>query len=277
MIEFVNFAREYGLVLNNVIYDKWVATPTEDHPRSSNGRYKLLGDVGWVINWATMEKPVTWFADGKKDSKEVRQRIQESNNSRQQDAKKASSKAEWILSQCSLENHPYLEAKGFVNEQGNVFVKDDRKLLVIPMRIEGSLVGCQLIDEEGKKKFLYGQTSKGATFTINAKGTPIFCEGFATGLSVRNVMKQMNLPYSIHICFSASNMEFVSRNIRGGIVIADNDQTGVGESTAQKTGKPYWISSTIGEDFNDFHKRVGTFQASQALKKKLIEIGSLVI
>lgn len=272
MIEFMNFARNHGLILNNIVYDKWVATPTEDHPKSSNGRYKLLGEVGWVINWATMEKPVTWFADGKKDSIKIRQQIQESNNSRQQDAKKAQAKAEWMLSQCSLENHPYLEAKGFPQEQGNVFVKDDKRLLVIPMRTNQALIGCQLIDEEGKKKFLYGQTSKGATFTINAKGTPIFCEGFATGLSIRNIMKQMNLPYCIYICFSASNMEYVSRNIGGGIVIADNDHNSVGETTAKKTGKPYWISETIGDDFNDYHMRVGNFKASQALKKMLISL-----
>lgn len=272
MIEFMNFARNHGLILNNIVYDKWVATPTEDHPKSSNGRYKLLGEVGWVMNWATMEKPVTWFADGKKDSKAIRQRIQESNNSRQQDANKAQAKAEWMLSQCSLENHPYFEAKGFPLEQGNVFVKDDKRLLVIPMRCNQTLIGCQLIDEEGKKKFLYGQTSKGATFTINAKGTPIFCEGFATGLSIRNIMKQMNLPYCIYICFSASNMEFVSRNIGGGIVIADNDHNGVGETTAKKTGKPYWISETIGDDFNDYHMRVGNFKASQDLKKMLLSL-----
>jgi putative DNA primase/helicase len=275
MIEFMNFARNHGLILNNIVYDKWVATPTEDHPKSSNGRYKLLGEVGWVMNWATMEKPVTWFADGKKDSKEIRQRIQESNNSRQQDANKAQAKAEWMLSQCSLENHPYFESKGFPLEQGNVFVKDDKRLLVIPMRSNQTLIGCQLIDEEGKKKFLYGQTSKGATFTINAKGTPIFCEGFATGLSIRNIMKQMNLPYCIYICFSASNMEFVSRNIRGGIVIADNDHNRVGETTAQKTGKPYWISETIGDDFNDYHMRVGNFKASQDLKKMLLSLKTL--
>jgi putative DNA primase/helicase len=274
MIDFVNFAKVHGLILNNsLVYDKWTATPTEDHPRSSNGRYKFLGEVGWVINWATMEKPVTWFADGKSaSSKEVKDRIASSNNDRAELAKKASSKAEWILSQTSLDTHPYLEKKGFDAEQGNVWVKDDRKILVIPMRFNNTLVGCQLIDDEGNKKFLHGQTSKGATFTIDAKGTPIFCEGYATGLSVRNIMKQMNIPYKVYICFSASNMEFVSRNIRDGIIVADNDPNSIGETTAKKTGKPYWISETVGEDFNDYHIRVGNFKASQSLKKLLLSL-----
>ena len=273
MMEFVNFARDHGLILNNIVYDKWVATPTEDHPRSSNGRYKFLGEVGWVINWATMEKPVTWFAEGKTaSSADVKKRIASSNQERNDLAAKASSKADWILGQTSLETHSYLEKKGFPTEQGNVWVKDDKKILVIPMRINRALVGCQLIDDEGSKKFLHGQTSKGATFTIDAKGTPIFCEGYATGISVRDIMKQMNIPYKVYICFSASNMEFVSRNIRDGIVIADNDPNSVGEMTAKKTGKPYWISETVGEDFNDYHKRVGNFKASQSLKRLLLSL-----
>ena len=94
---------------------------------------------------------------------------------------------------------------------------------------------------------------------------------------VEEALKASNIKYVIHICFSASNMQFIARKFPYGLIVADNDNSHVGEITARKTGKPYWISSTIGEDFNDFHKRVGTFQASQALKKKLIEIGSLVI
>jgi putative DNA primase/helicase len=274
MQEFVNFARDHGLIMNsNLVFDKWVATPTEDHPRSSNGRYKFLGDVGWVINWATMEKPVTWFADRENVNKEeMRKQISSSNQERNKLAKAAAEKAEWILSQCSLESHPYLERKGFNAEQGNVFVKQNEKLLVIPMRINGMVVGCQLIDHEGNKKFLHGQTSKGATFTIGTRGTTIFCEGYATGLSVRDIMTKMNLPYTIHICFSANNMELIARNIGKGLIIADNDSSGVGESIAKKTQQPYWISPARGEDFNDYHMRVGNFKASQDLKRLLLSL-----
>jgi putative DNA primase/helicase len=142
------------------------------------------------------------------------------------------------------------------------------------MRVSGRIVGLQFIDEQGGKKFLNGQTTKGATFTIDAKGLPIFCEGYATGLSIRAVMKAIKIRYSIYICFSASNLECVARGIDGGIVIADNDPNLVGEKSAQATLKPYWISPTVGEDFNDFHNRVGLFQASQSLKKIVISHAS---
>jgi putative DNA primase/helicase len=70
-------------------------------------------------------------------------------------------------------------------------------------------------------------------------------------------------------------MELVSRSFGDGLIIADNDTSKVGETSARKTGKPYWLSDAVGEDFNDYHKRVGTKTASFALKEKLIEIGAV--
>ena len=185
-------------------------------------------------------------------------------------AEQARKKAGWIMHQCKQETHPYLEAKGFPNELGNVWTKDDERILVIPMRIDKRLVGCQLINDKGVKKFLYGQTTKGASFTMNAKGYPIFCEGYATALSIREAMIANNIKYSIHVCFSANNMKFIARQFSYGLIVADNDNSHVGETSARKANKPYWLSPAVSEDFNDFHKRVGLFEASQSLKKKLI-------
>ena len=277
-MRFEDFARIHGLIIDHIIPHKQMRTPTEDHPRKQNGSYKFLGDVGFVMNWATMEEPAVWFPDKQTASFSVLKKSSvDQTKERDRLAKKASDKAGWILHQCKAETHPYLEAKGFPNEIGNVWTKDNEKILVIPMRIDKRVIGCQLINSDGVKKFLYGQTTKGATLTMNAKGFPIFCEGYATALSIREAMIANNIKYSIYVCFSASNMKFIVGQFTYGLVVADNDNSHVGETTARKTGKPYWISETIGEDFNDFHKRVGTFQASQSLKKKLIEIGSLVI
>jgi phage/plasmid primase-like uncharacterized protein len=267
-MRFEDFARSHGLILRDIVPHKWVSTPTEDHPKKRNGRYKFIGDVGWVQNWATMDKPAMWKSKTPVQiDYTARTRAVED---RQEAANKAAAKAAWILHQSETLHHPYLEKKGFPEEVGNVW----NKTLVIPMRVSGKIVGLQFIDEQGGKKFLNGQTTKGATFTIDAKGLPIFCEGYATGLSIRTVMKAIKIRYSIYICFSASNLECVARGIDGGIVIADNDPNLVGEKSAQATLKPYWISPTIGEDFNDFHNRVGLFQASQSLKKIVISHAS---
>lgn len=267
-MRFEDFARLHGLIIRDVIPFKWVSTPTEDKPRSSNGRYKYMGDVGWVQNWATMDKPSMWRPDEPfRPSAEFLKKKTSASNDRQALADKASAKAGWIMHQSANSTHEYLAKKGFPDEEGNVWKTDNDELLVIPMRISGKLVGCQLINTQGEKKFLYGQQTKGASFCIDAKGTPIFCEGYATGLSIRSVMKANKLRYSIYICFSASNLKEVARHFTNGFVVADNDPNGIGESVAKKTGKPYWISDTVGEDFNDYYLRVGLFKASQNLKQ----------
>lgn len=267
-MRFEDFARQYGLIIDSLIPFKWMATPTEDHPRKRNGRYKFMGDIGWVQNWATMEKPVMWKTDQENTLSPnfLRQR-QNFKDEQQKSAEKASSKAQWILSHCVNSTHEYLKEKGFPDEEVNVWKTDSGdELLVIPMRRDKTLVGCQLIDTQGNKKFLYGQQTKGASFKIGAKGIPIFCEGFATGLSIRTIMQLNKVPYTIYICFSAGNMQEIAGSIPNGFIVADNDPNGIGESVAKKTGKPYWLSDTVGEDFNDYHIRVGLFKASQALK-----------
>ena len=257
---FEDFAHAHGLIFQGLVMGRWMSTPTEDHPHKRNGRYKWLGNVGWVQNWATMEKPALWRGEGN-----IVTVLRQDNQEREQKAEQAASKAAWLLHQARLDTHPYLRAKGFPDEAGNVW----EQKLVIPMRMNGRIAGAQLIDDQGVKKFLYGQKSKGASFVIDAKGVSIFCEGYATGLSIRAAMKAMKVRYTIHVCFSASNVQTIAREIDGGIVVADNDPNGIGVKAARDAGKPYWLSPTVGEDFNDFHQRVGLYQASASLKKAL--------
>lgn len=267
-MNFEDFARAHGLILNHVIAGKWMAVPTEDHPRKRNGRYKFMGDIGWVQNWATMTKPEMWRSEGTKTPAFDATRIRVlADQQRAQEARRASEKAEWIMSQTELTTHPYLAHKGFKDEKAVVW----NGSLVVPMRLKGRLVGCQLINEEGEKKFLRGQQTKGASFVLDAHGIPVLCEGYATALSVRAALKAAKIRHTIHVCFSAGNIETVASRVPGGIIVADRDLNGVGERAANNTGKPYWLSDTVGEDFNDFHLRVGLFQASLSLKRFVAE------
>ena len=277
-MRFEEFAKSHGLIIDNVVPFRWVATPTVDHPRKKNGRYKFMGDHGFVQNWATMEKVAVWQAGNKVAPMPNLQKMKaEHEKQRQKDADRAAVKAQWILDQCVNAPHPYLDAKGFPDEASKVWVIDDpkypapKRILVVPMWRDGELVGSQLIDEQGEKKFLYGQANKGATFDMKAKGITILCEGYATGLSIRAAMTAIKLPYTIRVCFSAANVKEVARSIENGIIVADNDPNGVGEQAARDTGKKYWISPTVGEDFNDYHRRVGLFQAASSLKKILLQ------
>ena len=267
-MQFQDFAKAHGLIINSLAYDKWVRVPTLDHPHKKNGAYIYNGNRGALQNWATMEKPVVWKSD--LPQSDAKMRVVQSITRKNDNAEKASAKAGWIMHQTKTESHPYMAKKGFPDEKWSVWDDNGERKLVIPMRISDRLVGCQLISEQGEKKFLYGQTTKGASFLMDAKGIPIFCEGFATGNSIRLAMKSSNLRYRIYICFSAGNLKEVARAFGHGIIVADNDPSHVGESVAIETGHPYWISSTTGEDFNDYHQRVGIFTASQSLKQVIL-------
>jgi putative DNA primase/helicase len=165
--------------------------------------------------------------------------------------------------------HPYLKRKGFEEEPGNVYVKETRGYLIIPMRIGSQLVGAQVISEDGEKKFLYGQRTKGAEFVFDNKGPHILTEGYATALSVRAAMKALKMRYTIHVCFSAQNLLNISQSLADCFIVADNDESQTGERMAKKSGKPFWMPPTVGQDFNDMHQAVGLFKASQELGKAL--------
>jgi putative DNA primase/helicase len=183
--------------------------------------------------------------------------------SKQERQVKASKKAGWILNNAEKKDHPYLAKKGFSTEKGYVW----NDLLVIPMRIEGNLVGCQVIDKDGNKKFLSGQITKGASAVFDNKGLDIICEGYATALSIRRVMKYLRNRYTIHVAFSAGNISTLANNLPKCVIVADHDPIGI--KTATATGKKYWLSDIEDEDFNDYETRVGTDQASLTLSSIL--------
>ena len=122
-----------------------------------------------------------------------------------------------------------------------------------------------IFSEDGTKKFLSGQRTKGAVAVIDNKGVPILCEGYATAMSIRRALKAVKARYKIIICFSAGNMLEVSKEYRDGFLVADNDATGI--RVAKATGLPYWVSDVDGEDFNDAELRMGAMSAGECLLK----------
>lgn len=273
-MNFAEFAAAHGLLIRDVEFGRWIRTATEDKPNHKNGAYRHLGDVAFVQNHATMSGVAVWFPDGDSDIKVDRSEMARirANADRQiaQNRASACQKALNIIGQARHEQHAYLDSKGFPDALGLVYHPDEHtNLLIIPMRAGKQLVGCQLIDRDGGKRFLFGQQCSGAAYVIGNHGIDIWCEGYATGLSVNAVMAALKTPARIHVCFSASNMQAMATH---GIVVADNDVSQTGEKAAQATGLPYFMPDTDGDDFNDFHRKVGTFTASQALRNFLQEV-----
>jgi putative DNA primase/helicase len=272
MMDFLDFARSHGIIIHDYPpLGTWKRYPTEDHPRKRNGAVKYMGTHGFVQNHATDTVVTFWKPDSpnKLDQRIIRASVRNAEAEMRERQREATKKAVRMLNESGHMSHPYLEAKGFPDEQGNVLRIEGKPVLLVPMRVAGSLVGVQMIDAEGGKKFLYGQRTSGATFTFDNKGVNILCEGYATALSVRLALKTLKRRYTLHVCFSAGNMLKVAEGLKPGLVIADNDASGTGQSVAGKIGWPFWISDTTGEDANDFHRRVGLFKFTQSLTQSM--------
>jgi putative DNA primase/helicase len=260
-MSFELFAANHGLIIKNLVTDRWVRVPTTDHPHKRNGAYYYQVDSGAVQNWAVHEKPIPWRSDSYAtiDHRIIEEKRKRHLESIRRDQANAAKKAAWIMHSTKKSKHEYLAKKGFPNEQTWVW----NGLMVVPMRTNNSLVGCQLISPDGIKRFLTGQKTKGASAVFDNKGVEILCEGYATALSIRRALKAVRKRYKIIVCFSAGNILEIAKSHPSACLVADTDKTGI--NTAIKTGLPYWKSDVEGEDFNDAELRVGAQSAGEWL------------
>jgi len=239
--------------------------------KSCKGRGITIGTLfheakanGWVDNEKHVRASPEQIAAQKRATAE---RQTQEGQARVAEANTAAKKAGWILNQCKLEKHAYFDAHGMPDLMGMVWrPSDNANLLCIPMRSGSTLVGLQLIDKAGQKKFLTGQKTGGAEYLIDNKGDDYWVEGYCTGLALRTCLAALRMRYRVHVTFSANNLKALATS---GYVVADNDASQVGKNAAIATGLPYWISGSESEDFCDYWQRVGTFKASQALKQWL--------
>lgn len=261
-MNFEQFAEMHGLLIRSLMLDKWVRVPTLDHPKKMNGAYIFDGQSGAVINFAMHEKHMIYKSDEPyKPDPGMRERREKADKERHARQKQAAGRAIGIVKTAVRGLHPYLERKGFPEQEGIVW----HGSLVLPMRINGQIVGCQLIGPDGTKRFLSGQITKGASLLIDNKGPDVLVEGFATGLSVRRALKSVRQRYRIHVCFSAGNMIEIARGMDNPLVVADNDASGVGQGAAKKISSRIWLGQ-LGEDFNDAEMRLGTSAAADLLR-----------
>ena len=266
-MDFVSFCRSHGVMIDREPpLGEWARFPTEDHPKKKNGAVKFMGDVGFVQNHATDVEVSVWRSGIPIDRVMIAKVKKESKLEADKRNTLASNRAKEILKESLTASHPYLIKKGFDREVGYVY----QGSLVIPMRIDGQVVGVQLINEKGEKKFLYGQRTNDAEFILDNRGVHIHCEGYATGLSIQQALRSLKIRYTIHVCFSANNLLRVAKRY-GGVVVADNDASETGERIAKETLLPYWMSPELGEDANDFHMRVGTFKFGQSLRSVVLK------
>ena len=274
---FADFCRAHGLIVDRIDQGRWVRTATTDHPRTKNGAYKFLGDVGWVQNHATMVDVDCWRSDRPMEQRDVARVAKEAadfDHKMREGWARAARRAQEMLATTKADTHGYLQLKGFEDLTG--LVLPDEALLV-PMRHlrTNALVGAQVIrwDEEARKwekKMLPGMRAKGAVLRLGPRKAQRtwLVEGYATGLSLSVALRMLQLQNAVLICFSDGNLVHVARQItEPAAVFADNDKSGAGERAAVATGLPYCMSPVLGEDANDMHRRAGVFQLAALTRK----------
>lgn len=234
-LSFEQFVRETGLLPRKAIAPdgRWHRCPTEDHPRSGNGAYKLAADglVGWVQNHAVHTEPLTWRPD---DADEIHpvDRAALARRLRQRDAERAREQAEaaaealkfYRESSPLFGGHPYLERKGLTMRGCRGLRVDADGWLVVPMGARGRLMSLQRISPDGDKKFWYGASVKGAHYLLERPRSTVtvLVEGLATGLAVYAAVPDA----SVVVTFTAANLVTVAGEMRASglvVVAADND------------------------------------------------------
>ena len=160
-------------------------------------------------------------------------------------------------------SHPYLANKNIKSHE--IKVTSDGRLVIPLFDSEGAFVSIQYIDASGVKRFHNGGRVQSCFFVI---GSLIDCEnvyiseGYATAASIHEHTKS-----PVIVCFSAQNMPKVAEIWRDKlgheariIVVADNDETGVGEKAAkiscEQSGCIMVIPPEIG-DANDYIQETG--------------------
>ena len=278
-MRFSDFAQVHGLLIRDLYPSQRIQRcPTANKPTQKNGAYSWDGERGWVFAWdgdatihfyGSTDRP--WTEQEKTEWKRRRD-AEMAGKVRQQ--RKAAETAQSMISQAKFDVHGYLTLKGFPTERG--LVRDD--VLLVPMRSfeTGALQTVQQIawDESTRKwekKMLFGGKAKGAIYRIGSKTAPetFLCEGYATGLSIALALRSAGSDGAVLVCFSTGNIEYVAPQVKGRkYIYADNDASKAGEAAAIKTGVPYCMSDTVGNDANDDHQKAGIF----SVIRKLMEV-----
>jgi len=254
-------------------------------PRDNAGRYIFHDDdrpAGWFkcmregieATWTskqerefTAEEKAEWRR--RMDAARA-QRDAEAAVLRDEAAKKAASM--WAAASDATERgHPYTARK----QVSGIGARVMRDMLLIPLRHgPGALVGLQIIQPDGGKKFLTG-TPKAGAYTVLGKpartGPVIICEGWATGASIH-----MATGWCVVVAFDAGNLEAVAKKIRAALpeaaitIAADDDawtEGNPGVSAANQAARaiggtvaePRWAGDRVEKhtDFNDLHADEG--------------------
>ena len=207
-------------------------------------------DIGRQISSAEEMMLARQMAEARKAREEEQKKKQEV----------ASISIESIWQTCGLasSDHPYLARKG-VKAHGARVTGDGR--LIVPLFDDnGELSSLQYISNDGGKLYHAGAATKGLSWLIgdSEKDSSIYiAEGFATAATIHEATSK-----PCYAAYTASNIVPVARMLRERygqqqdiIVVADNDESGIGQKYADQASAKYGVRVIIPPvlgDANDY-------------------------
>lgn len=247
-MDFSAFLRAAGLTPTRgpVADGRWHRCPTETHPRSKNGSYKLAADnmIGWAQDHAAHTEPLTWRPDSRSpsggallDHAAIRRAREEHEAARRHAAEAA--RAYYTAAAPLRGGHPYLDTHGLDMAGCRGIRIDARGWLVLPMLRDRRIISVQRVGPAGEKLFWPGAPTAGTSYVIDRRGAAmtVLCEGIATGLALYGAVPHAR----VLIAFSAGNLPRVAALLpRRGLyaVAADNDH-----ATEARIGKNPGLSA----------------------------------
>lgn len=261
-----------------IVPGRWMRFPGAGKGRSNrSGWCRLITPTLAVFGDWSSNFTATWKDDAHQDNEQTRRMLEEARDreriyaaEQRKRQKQTSLEAQALVRKCEYRTHWYLERKGFPHEKG--LVHDDQ--LVIPMRDIDNytrVLSAQLIAPDGTKRFLPGGRAKGAIHRLGpARGSPVLCEGYATGMSIAAALKRLPGEHPVMVCFSANNLEFIATRVpRTAVVAADNDMSATGERAAIATGLRWTMPYEVGTDWNDLHAAMGLHVVVERMRELL--------
>lgn len=250
--------------------DVWKSCKGGSGPRATIGALIALAKEGGYRATAQDRKPVD-PEELKRLAEERAARLAVEQAERAEAVATAAAKAAKMWEAATPDRaHPYLASK----QIPGIGVRVLRDQLLVPMRHgPGALVGLQVIQQDGSRKFLTGTPAAGAYTTIgkpSKAGWVVICEGYATGVSIHQATG-----HCVVVAFSAGNLQAVAEKIRAAlpyvtlVLAADDDFETAGNpgltaakaaaaSLASLVAIPRWAGDRgRGTDFNDLHVAEG--------------------
>lgn len=210
----------------------------------------FLADIGREITAVEMMANTKRLAEAKKRRDEEKAKKYEA----------ASITVDAIWSQCHAADdaHPYLQKKGI--HANGARVTGDGRLAVPLYSADGEISSLQYISHEGAKQYHAGGAVGGKFWqlgTMDEAGPLFIAEGFATAATIHQATNRPCI-----VGYSASNLVPVTeamRNIHGIgqeiIIVADNDESGVGQKYADQASAKFGAKVVIPPmqgDANDY-------------------------